>query len=450
VFHRRLLVCIPLTALISLLAPALPARAAGGDLDPSFGRDGLVTTKFKGAGEAGEIAESIAIQPNGKTVAAGTVAFYSDPKFAVTRNNRDGTLDTSFGRDGRITTNFSRNDYPPPKVGDEATAAAIQDDGRVLVAGVAGPNGKFALVRYNRNGTLDRSFGGDGKVKTAFGSSESGAYAVAILPSAKILAAGRAGPYGSTRFAVARYRRNGSLDTSFGGDGKVTTRFGASSSGVSDAVIQSDGKIVAVGFAAADRSDSTFALARYNRNGTLDKTFGGDGRVTTGFGVRFSRATGMAIQTDGQILAVGAAGCCVDSPHFALARYNSDGTLDKSFGGDGMVTTELSDVEDVLSTAAVQSDGKVIAAGVAGEWYGGEGDFPGDFALARYNSDGSLDTSFGNGGTVITRFPGVDGSSANDAVLQPNGKIVAGGETENWLSGKWHLFKFALARYQAG
>src|SRR5438874_2198299 len=145
-----------------------------------------------------------------------------------------------------------------------------------------GSSFRFALARYNRNGSLDRSFGGDGKVATHFAKkSREGAESVAIQADGKIVAAGDT--YQShDRFALARYNPNGSLDCSFGGDGKVATHFASMSDDNADSVaIQADGKVVAGGetFQSHDR----FALARYKPNGSLDRSFGGDGKVATHF-----------------------------------------------------------------------------------------------------------------------------------------------------------------------
>ena len=187
---------------------------------------------------------------------------------------------------------------------------------------------------------------------------------MALQGDGKIVAVGTTNIHGShtTSFAVARYRLNGSLDPSFSGDGKQTTElfFGefASASGVA---IQADGKIVAVG----EASDfETFALARFNPNGSLDTSFSGDGLQTTDFGVGVGGATGVALQGDGKIVAVGYS---FDPATFALARYNLDGSLDPSFSDDGLQTTDFlfgggAEAFDV----AIQANGRIVAVGVAG------------------------------------------------------------------------------------
>lgn len=220
----------------------------------------------------------------------------------------------------------------------------------------------------------------------------------------------------------------GELDPSFDGDGVVLTDFGATTERAVDTAIQSDGKIVAAGESGGD-----FALARYNPDGSLDISFGGDGKVTTDFGGVRDIADAVAIQSDGKIVAAGRFFPRPYSDDFALARYNSDGSLDTSFGVSGKVITNLGGA-DVIEDVAIQSDGKIVAAGFRL--------FPGwDFALARYNPDGSLDTSFGVNGVVLTDIGGSDIAFAL-AVQPADGRYVAAGASESDTDSD-----FALARY---
>ena len=177
-----------------------------------------------------------------------------------------GQLDAAFSGDGRVATDVTVR-------GDTGTTVAVQTDGKIVVAGGAGwdKNPRFVLIRYNADGTLDTSFGGDGKVTTDFTPAEDAAWGVAIQPDGKIVAAGDAAlGAGNSRFAVARYNSDGTLDTSFSGDGKVTTQFTRHNDPVAGLAMQADGKIVVSGGAAHDRPNSNFALARYNSDGTLD------------------------------------------------------------------------------------------------------------------------------------------------------------------------------------
>jgi uncharacterized delta-60 repeat protein len=239
-------------------------------------------------------------------------------------------------------------------------------------------------------------------------------------------------------FAIARYNLNGSLDPTFSGDGKQTTgsAFGEDA-GARGVAIQADGKIVAVG---ERLSPNDFVLARFNPNGSLDPTFSDDGLQTTNFGGEGSDAAReVAIQADGKIVAVGSArGFFPIGRDFGLARYNPDGSLDPTFSDDGLQTTDfLFDAGDDANDVAIQADGKIVAVGVARGGATGN-----DFGLARYNADGTLDTSFSADGRKRTNFGGSSGSlpsdGANDVALLGDGRIVAVGVGNE---------EFALARY---
>jgi uncharacterized delta-60 repeat protein len=402
---------LPLAVLLALTLDS-SVLAAPGDLDTSFGGDGKVTTNFTSGFDA---ASALAIQADGRLVAAGTSG---GRKFALARYNSDGTLDTSFGGDGKVTTDFTSSF-------DGASALAIQADGRLVAAGSAGGR-RFALARYNSDGTLDTSFGGDGKVTTNFSPGNDLANGVAIAPGGAIVAAGAARVEGADpRFALARYNSDGTLDPSFGGDGKVTTNFTAGTDVALGMVLRPDGRVVVAG--TAGRTNHRFALAAYETDGTLDASFGGDGKVTTDFTPGFDGATALTIRPDGTLVAAGSAG---NGARFALAQYETDGTLDASFGGDGKVTTNFTADFDFALGVALQTDGKVVAAGTAAA----------DFALARYETDGTLDASFGGDGKVTTPFRGF--ASASDVDIQSDGKIVAAGE--GGVDPR-----FALARYLA-
>ena len=288
-------------ALIAVLAGVVfsaAAQAAPGDLDPTFAGDGKQTTDFGfGAGNA----TATVRQPDGKIVAVGSTF----GGIALARYNPNGSLDTSFSGDGRQITDFESS--------AEANAAALQPDGKIVVvgSGFGGSSQDFMLARYNPNGSLDTTFSGDGKQTTDFGTPEVGvaddAHAVAIESGGKIVVAGSTGTLTASNFALARYNPNGSLDTSFSGDGKQITGFGAETNDRANGVaLQGDGKIVVAG-STSSFGGSDFALARYNLNGTLDTTFSGDGRQTTDFG-DVDGANAVAVQGNNRIVAAGGGG----------------------------------------------------------------------------------------------------------------------------------------------
>jgi uncharacterized delta-60 repeat protein len=405
-----------------------------GSLDTSFGRGGSVLTDFQ-VGES--TAGGVAIQADGKIVVAGTI---NGRDFAVARYNTSGSLDASFGTGGEVTTSFGLTALAA------ASALVIQPDGKIVAAGNFSSS-EFAVVRYNTNGSLDTSFGNGGKLTTAFGATTSFASGMTLQPDGKIVVAGTASVGTNTDdFVVARYDTNGGLDTSFGSGGKVTTSFGSSMFAVAAgvAIEPHTGAIVVAG-----RANGDFALARYNvSNGSLDTTFGSGGEVTTSFGSNFNIGGALLIQTNGDIVETGST---INNANgnfneaFALARYKAvDGSLDTSFGNGGTVTTSFGSNPSRDSSAALQSDGRIVALGtveISGPSSGG------NLALARYNTDGSLDTSFGNGGEVTTNVsgPGVAGAAAE--AIQRDGKIVVVGVV-TVLDNKGNLEDdFAVARF---
>jgi uncharacterized delta-60 repeat protein len=308
-----------LLALAIVLASTLTSAAqSSGALDATFGTGGKVTTDF--GASAG--AASVAVQPDGKIVAAGNVSAPVNFDFGLSRYNTDGTLDLSFGVGGKVTTTFGGQS-------DVLASVAIQQDGKIIVAGgaVISLFSNFALARYNSNGTLDASFGTGGKVTTNFSGStfESFAESVAVQLDGKIVAAGGVDTSGGFDFALVRYNSDGTLDASFGTSGKVTTDFTSPSDFALSVAIQQDGSIVAAGrtFTGPDSDSFHSALARYNGNGTLDASFGTGGKVTNIFGGQRDILNSVAIQQDGKIVAAGGVTDFTGKAQFALARFLS-------------------------------------------------------------------------------------------------------------------------------
>jgi uncharacterized delta-60 repeat protein len=412
-------------AVAFVLATASSAAAPPGDLDTSFDGDGKVTTDFAGGIDS---AGAVAMQGDGKIVTAGLAVVSGNFNFGLARYNIDGSLDTTFDGDGKVTTDFASGS-------DQAYAVAVQADGRIVVAGRATVSGNqdFALARYNSDGSLDTTFDGDGRVTTDFAGATDQGFAMAIQGDGRIVVAGPA-VLPANDFALARYNTDGSLDTTFDGDGKVTTDFAGGTNIVYAVRIQGDGRIVAAGCSNCGFGGNDFALARYNTDGSLDTTFDGDGKVTTDFASGSDQAFGAIIQGDGRIVAAGSA--VVSGPSdFALARYNTDGSLDTTFDADGKVTSDFAGSTDSAFAVALQGDGRLVTAGSA--VISGFS----DFALARYKTDGSLDTIFSGDGKVTTDFAG-NTDEALAVAIQVNGRIVATGNVV--LSGN---FDFGLARY---
>jgi uncharacterized delta-60 repeat protein len=405
-----------------------------GDFDTNFGpagSNGLVITDFG----RHDIARSVAInQTTGNIIVSGYTNLNNLNDFALAGYLSNGSLDASFGLNGKVITTLGGADV--------ARSVAIDpSNGKIIVAGYTNSPPDFALVRYLSNGSLDASFGLNGKVITNFGANDA-AYSVAINKNTgKIIASGFTDASGSVNFALAGYLSNGSLDASFGLNGKVITDFGRN---VNDevnsvAIDPSNGKIIVAGYTIVNGS-LDFALACYTPEGILDASFGslGNGLVITDFGGNsLDVARSVAINPNGKIIVAGYTSS--SSNDFALACYTSGGILDASFGslGNGKVITNFG-ATDEGNSVAINPYGKIIVAGYTNV------NSTRDFALACYTPEGILDTSFGpldSNGLVITNFGGSDIASSL-AINQTNGKIIVAGST-----GVTGSNNFALASY---
>lgn len=457
---------ITIAALTCSLLFAFPNRvwATAGDLDLTFGVGGRVVYDFTPqdvVGDNGHSAGLILVQPDGKIlISFGAPKSASTQKRAyLARLNQDGTLDPNFGNGGKVF-------FDP--LFFSGGAIALQDDGRILVAGVTSPSSttptSCALIRLSSDGSLDTTFGSGGRAVTELFAGlrsqqpnvNEEVSAIVVQPDGKIIALAEGSFFELTfryRTAIARYNSDGTLDSTFGTNGISTqVPFAGDIDGSPRKVIlQPDGKfIVCWIFHDASSSqkppDSGDSLARYNTDGTLDPTF-----ATNAF--RDISLSDVALQKDGKVVVTSGLGfaCCpTDDQGFRVGRVNSNGSLDTNFGGSGIVSVKVDNNPfhpGVANTVVVQADGKIVAAGVTGMNVNSGGDEK-DFALARLNPDGTLDTTFGNAGTIRTDFPASDGSftsnGVQDLALQLDGKIVAFGLTTPPLN-----YKLALARYVA-
>jgi uncharacterized delta-60 repeat protein len=421
-----------LLACTALIVSSSPAMAQAGKLDPTFGVGGI----FKG--NAGILAAATAVQSDGKIVVGGQIA----PEAAVVRLTAIGTLDTSFGSGGTVSISFPGDDFG----GATVIGLAIQSDGKI-VAGISnfqqGFGPLFILARLNVNGSLDSTFGSGGIVATQVGPSGgsfgAAASVMALQPDGKILLAGQnAEPTGASG-AIARYDANGQLDDTFGSGGVAATSVAAPTA----IALQPDGKILlaaggsAIAFTGIAPSVGLAQVAgiisRYNANGSLDTSFGVSGQVAS-----VVVAGALAVQTQGgcssncKILVGGTVTTSLNINNgnnvgFGLVRYNSDGSVDATFGQGGAVATSFAPTEPNATSfaLALQSNGDIVAAGSAAS----NRPFSppaADFALARYTSNGALDTTFGSGGEVTTGI-GNSPASVFALALQSNGRIVAVG-----------------------
>jgi uncharacterized delta-60 repeat protein len=360
------------------------------------------------------------------------VAGFTGDDFSLVRYNTDGSLDTTFGTNGKLSTDINSGK-------DAAFSVARQSDGKIVVAGYShnGSNNDFALVRYNTDGSLDTTFDSDGKLTTAIGLLDDAGASVIVQSDGKIVVAGAAqtvaGIYTANHFALARYNTDGSLDTTFDTDGKVTTYFSESAADfATSAVVQSDGKIVAAGVR-GNGSALEGVLVRYNTDGSLDTTFDTDGKITGGsifFDISDTFANSLTLQADGKIIVTGTGNSTI-----GLARFNTNGSVDTTFGIDGGITTDISS-SAAGNCVTLQADGKIL---VAGSSFNGVNY---SFALLRYNTDGSLDSTFGTDGKLTTDI-GIS-ASGQSVTVQTDGKILVAGSSHSGLN-----YDFALVRYNA-
>ncbi|MFL6335169.1 MAG: Calx-beta domain-containing protein [Pyrinomonadaceae bacterium] len=453
----RLTAAALLALLLWTTTPTTPASAAAGDLDPSFGSGGRVTTDFGGF----EAAYAVAVQADGKLVVTGgggqDIAGQVFGDFYVVRYRSDGSLDTGFGSGGKVLTDFGNTS-------DLASAVAVQADGKIVVVGFSSSlrpfpdpsHADFALARYNADGTPDSSFGTDGKVKTVLSTeNNSAAGAVAVQADGRLVVAGIVETHSIngeifSDFAVVRYNADGTLDSTFGTGGVVTLDFDQSD-GAAGLVLQPDGRIVLAGsawkIAGGLGLPAACAVARLNTNGTPDAAFDGDGKETITF-LGVDECSAVAIQPDGRLIVAGSAstGRNLDEPDFALARLNSNGTLDQTFGERGRVLVDFDSGSDNPVGVAVAPGGRILAGGYTFRRNGFDGPF---LAAARFNPDGSPDNTFGAGGRVKTGFPGGARVLARGFAAQPDGKPVIVGEVQISQNSQDNTMNIAVARYDA-
>lgn len=423
----------------------------GANSAPTFGPadiGGVVTMPFGGS------VRMLALHADGTIAGVGSYGsnVFNDAVNGdayLFRLQPDGSRDPGFGDDGMAIV-------PLGSGRDFGNGFALQPDGSYVIAGQAARNlsiDDMGLARCYADGTLDASFDGDGRLTLAFGTRTARAYTVAVQSDGKIVAVGTARmAAGDNDFAIARFNVDGTLDTSFDGDGKVTSSFGSPSSTLDaarDIEIIDGGKLLVagtLGYPFASEFWPGFAVARYNADGSLDTSFGQAGLAILPVSAEGGRMARMVVQADGKIVLAG-----TDDPYgagaFTLVRFNADGSPDTSFGG-ASVKTDVGFADGYLADVALQADGKIVVVGGAAyssdenewdEW---------DVVMVRYNADGSLDGSFGAGGIVVTdlgRDPaGFSDDYAGAVTVQPDGHILVGGGSYNG-----HSYDTLVLRYTA-
>lgn len=414
-----------------VLACMSASAATPGSLDPTFGIAGIVATPVQYDASA----ESVLVQSDRKILVVGSSwnSITGAVSPMVLRYNANGILDATFGNGGTVLTPFG--------IGSNFTSrnsGALQADGKIVVlfSPWNGSNFDAGVLRYNLDGTLDITFGTGGKVSTPIGGGDDQAVSMVIQADGKIVVAGYTYNGANYDVALLRYTVSGVLDTGFGNGGRVVIPVGAGDDKAYSVVLQADGKIVIVGVTAVGIQNE-FLLLRINIDGSVDNAFGNGGRVVTPIGSSNDRAYGVVVQPNGQILVAGITynGSADD---YALCRYNGNGSLDAAFGNAGKVMILAGNKTFYKPSLILQPDGKIL---FAGSTYNGTNN---DFALLRYNNNGSIDSKFGVGGKVVTSIG--SGDDAPEAIgLQPDGKIIAAGWTERATGLSSDV---ALVRYQ--
>lgn len=412
------------------------ASAQFGVLDSSFGIDGKLITAF---GQDNSLLRSIAIQSDGKFVSGGTVIIGDRIVFALARYHPDGTLDTAFGIDGKSTVLVSGRDV-------NLAAIAIQSDGKIVISGkLYNPgqsNWQSVFVRCNSNGTLDAAFGDQGLMIPFENGDESEIKAFAFQPDGKIIAVGYVTDRSTySNFLLLRFNSNGDPDTNFGSNGVVNERFRALDFAYA-LDLQSDGKIIVVGSSSAGLDSNygyqyDFIVAQYEANGTLDTSFGANGKTIVEVVHASEKPLFVKIQTDGKIII---AGENYDYPYsFMQVRLHSNGAPDVDFGTDGVVMTELP--TSYLRAAVMQPDGKIV---VTGDYSPGAACCSA-IRLIRFQTNGSLDPTFGNGGIISHTL---EAGQSHSIVMQADGKIIISGGG-GIGAGPTHT-DFTMYRYTSG
>ncbi|TBW40515.1 hypothetical protein E0E54_00185 [Azotobacter chroococcum] len=395
---------------------------ADGTLDTGFGS--LGKARFDIAQDYDE-GRSLSVQPDGRILLAGH-SYTSDSgtyDFSVIRLNADGSLDTGFGDNGKVTVDIAGR-Y------DQVNVLAVQPDGRILIAGYAGNGTDYDLsvIRLNADGSLDTGFGNGGKAIFYEAGFDYG-YGLALQPDGKILLSGLA----SSDFGVIRLNADGSLDTGFGTGGKVRVDVGGETDIGRSLSVQPDGKILMAGYSydtSGDYYHYNFSLIRLNADGSLDTAFGDGGKAIVDIAGSNDQGYSLALQEDGKILLAGSSyNPGSGSYEFSVIRLNADGSLDTGFGGDGKVSVDIARDYDSGHSLAVQPDGRILISGSSynpvSRHY--------DFSVIRLNADGTLDKNFGalDDGIAL-----VEGSDGNDELAGGNAReLLLGKDGEDRLDG---------------
>ena len=411
----------------ALLTGSIATAQQPGDLDLSFSGDGIATAHFAPIGS--DAAMGMAIQPNGRIVVVGTTQQDTQKSWALARFMPDGTLDASFGNGGQVVTTLGTTD-------DDAMAVALQPNGQIVVVGSTwanGPGYRLAVARYNPDGSLDTGFGTNGfQVTTTTNGGR--LLCVAIRDDGYIIAGGvQLGGTADEKFLVARYTPDGEPDPSFDGEGFAMIDITPDDDAASDIALEPGGGILIAGYCGVG-TDAGMVLVRLAADGSLDPSLGGDGIVIQQLSTDHDAAyTVLRQPADGKIL-VGGVTTFLPMVFIVVARYNTDGTLDTSFAGDGIYQSPHPGL-NFPGNMVLAPDGRIV---IGGTWAT-------NFLVAVVNPDGTADTGFDDDGVVTTSFG--QNAYGNDLALDADGKAVLVGFSGQ---GAPNANDFVVLRYHTG
>lgn len=406
-----------LVTLFNLLF-AMSAFAADGDLDTSFGAGGTVVETFY---DALSVNSSVAIQADGKIVVAGysTVLSTGQTDFTIVRYNTNGTVDATFGTNGKVYADVGGKSDQFPEV-------FVLQDGKILLAGQSRNAQDIPVIsffRFNSNGAIDTTFGTNGVAISSFTTS---GIRGDVLGDAIVQTDGKivvTGQWEGTSFCIGRFNANGLLDTTFAVNGNRCAQTNPLGTGLMRSLtLQADGKIIVAGrHQTSFTVPSDFIVFRFDTNGNLDTSFDGDGYAITDINSNYDEAYSVHVLTDGKILATGRAGISSSTQYsFGAVRYNTSGALDATFDGDGKATAFARNTAGSEKYASVvMTNGKIVVARHVSPSSG----FFDDGQIMRFNENGSVDTSFGSGGQVLVTSVRI----INALARQADGKIIAVG-----------------------
>ena len=408
------------------------AKAQFGAIDATFATNGFTLTDV--VADNLENSNSCVVRSNGKILLSGDSEILGEErKLTLVQYNPDGTLDQSFATGGILR--FTAPDFYAV---DYQQSSVILPDGKILTAGSAAGNSTnnyknvASIVRFNENGTLDTTFGTNGIFTFGNLTRHINITSIALQNDGKIIIGGRLWLPQSTATAVLiRANADGTLDPDFGTNGSTEITADPHTY-LRSIALQSDGKIVSCGYIYSDNQQPTqIIVTRCNANGTLDISFGTNGAIIANPGIN-SRAEKVLVQSDAKILVTGMLNLNIPNGSFAALRYNPNGTIDSTYGTNGLSFQD--GYNDVATTAILQPDGKLIIGGLSGN----RPVSPSEFMLKRYNTDGSVDTTFGNAGILLSDFNN-NGNNVCQALAMQGDKLIAGG----WSNDE----QYAVARY---